>query len=459
MAGYPTTGLAELERYINRQLLTPETIKTALKETAFFDMLNDEAKKKSGYTFEVSTRRLRTTDTAKSFLPWDTGNDYVGDDPATYPATTYSRKDPTRNMQVKMAFLHDNIRMNQFEIDALDTDAMFVDYFSELGGEMGDNFTQFLADQILRGEGDGYEGSTNGTASDMYGLYEQIIAQNMNTLTAYTESVVGSNTHFGLARHVFPHLVGRVFSANHVDAVAATSRITITNCTCTNGSTRVTFAATDFTGVPVDGWMVKISTAAGVVVASGYEYRVGFLTAAAGQTALNMTQIFRGTTAATYTVEIFPFFRDDQEGDAGGWHINKVYKVLASMVDGGKPNWASVNSAGFYQFLGHLESKQRWTRAEDADLATKGFENFKLGTCTVTIDEHEDSGRISFYNSKYTKLFWHSKYGMPKLKKNSLRQDPTGRGINSLIADLIMVGQVVCMSPKNCGALTDLPSY
>lgn len=459
MANHPTTGLGRLERYLNREVLTPETIKTALKETAFFMLMDEKSKKKGGYQFEVSVRKIRSSDTAKTFLPWDDTTDYVGNNAPTtaYPTQTYTRKDPTRNMEVKMAFAHDNIRLDKFEIDALETGEEFVNYFDELSEEMSDNFMQFLANQMLRGAGDGREGSTNGTASDMYGLYKQVLPSNMSANTNLDESTLGNNTHFGLGRHLFPHLVGRVFDANHVETVAAPQKITISNCTLTNGFTHIGFSSTDLTGAAI-GWMVKITDASNNVTA-GYEYRVGFLTAAPGQTKLQMTQIWRGSTASTYTVELVPFFRDDKEGDAGEWHIRKVYKTMASMVDGGKPNLAAVNSGGFYELQAHVEEHRRHITAVDTDLEDKGYENFKLSTCVVTIDEHEDSGRLSFYNTKYACMYWHKRYGKPKISKGSLRLDPTGRGINKLIGDMIMVGQPVVLSPKNCGALINLPTY
>lgn len=461
MSRYSTAGdLRELERYVNRHKLTPKTVKNSLKEVAFLDKLQTKSKKKKGYTFEVSNRRLRTTDSFKSFLPWADATDFVGDDPnytagvaANFQSYTYTRKDPTRNMVIRMAFFHDEIRINEFEIDAADTVDEFTNLFGELADEMVDNWKQNLASQVLRGQGDGQEGTTNGSASDMYGLYNQVRHSSFSGNTANDTA----NVHFGLARHEFPHLVGRVFDASQVDTVSSTQLISIANCTCTNGSTQVTFSSTNLSTAAI-GWMVRIKSGS-TVIASGYEYRVGFLTASTGQTTLQMTQIFRGTTASTYTVELFPFFRDDMEGDAGTWNVNKLYKVLTSCLTNGKPDYGCVNSSGFYKFMAHLEAKQQWWKGEDAQLKQRGYDNFYFGPCVMTIDEHEDAGTVGFYDSKYTQLYWHRKYGMPKIKRNSLRYDTSGRRIGSLVGDMIQVGQLVVLSPANCGRVTGLPEY
>lgn len=454
MSSYSTSGLRQIERYVNRHKLNAKTVKTALKEVALFDKLQDKSKKKKGYSFEVPFRRLRTTDTFKTFLPWDSNTDYVGDDPASYPSTTYSRKDPTRNAVARMAFMHDNIRINEFEIDAVDDADEFTDYFDELGDEMVDNYKQGIANQLLRGAGDGQEGSSNGTASDMYGLYYQVRHSSFSGNTANDSA----NSHFGLNRHEFPNLVGRVFDAGQVNTVASDKTISIANCTCTNASTEITFSSTDLSTAAI-GWMVTIKNSGGTILYQGYEYRVGYLTASSGQTKIQMTQIFRGTTASTYTVELTPFFRDDREGDADEWHVNKLYKVQSACLQGGRPDFGCLQSSGFYQFMAHLESKQQWWRGQDAQLAQKGYDNFYFGTSVMTIDDHEDAGTVSFYTSKFVQLYWHPKYGAPKIKKNSLRYDTSGRAIGSLVGDMIQVGQVVVLSPQNCGRVEGLPTY
>lgn len=321
MANYTSAGIARVARYLNRQLLETDTVKTAYKEHPFLDDMMKKAKKNvAGFNFEVSTRRLRTTDTFKSFDPWADESDFVGDDPnytnevaANAQANTYTRKDPSRNLEVKMSFTHDEIRVNEIEMAMIDSPGKFVDYWDEQLGEMADNYAEHWANLILTGRGDGRKGTLNGVAAELYGLNYQVQAYQG------TGGVINddpTNTHFGLKRHEFPNLVGNLYDAGQVDVDGASVAVTVTSAQLDPGENLVdSFPAADFTNVR-KGWMVEVWNAAQTtLLASGREFRVGAVTSAAGQTSFAMTQVWRQAQVTDAVVILRPPFLDVAEGE------------------------------------------------------------------------------------------------------------------------------------------------
>lgn len=488
---------AKLTRFVDRILLERETLKTSLRATAFLDGLRDMATVKNGQRFELPVRR-ELSGTTKTFTPYDDLTDFVGDSPyvgaasgtgtANTAVNTYTQKDPIRNMEVRWAFIHDNIRFSNIFLTWQDSERKFLDYFVENIDYVGDSLKVFMANQLLFGTG------TGSGEGDMYGIYNQVASYSGTKGVGLTVNNDPSNTHFGLPRHLFPNMVGNIWRSDivhspngngiggtpgtdeirYVDAtgaivIAATAGYDFAASSLSNCGTRITLSAGIPAGFDVDDLYadVTINDALNAPTLDGQTFRVIIGAGAATDTIIELSQIINDPASAAATainvdVQIRPKYNFDIEGEAGTFTVDKVHKAYTSdgALDGNDHiDYISVGANRFYSFLTSLQQLQRWGyHGEDMNLLSKGFPNFTFNAAHVVVDNYELGDNVRLDNTRHCHLYFLDGYDRFRITGQGLHPDTSGRRIDSVVGDVVVGAQVVERSPNRAARITGLTS-
>ena len=464
---YATTAYGKIARYVNRQLLQKETVKTALTATALMDKLYSKKKVRSGLDFEIKVR-TNAAGTAKTFIPEGGTNDYIGNgDPASaYTTQTFRRRNPMVQMNVVFGFAVDDLRIDAIAMDMIDSPGKLINYLEEHVDHVSEDLKQFVANQVQSGTGDGnggaLAGAITGTATQWYGLKHQRkltgYATTLGTATtAATADGVAGGTHFGLERIAYHSLIGNEYDATAVDTAPVTLTTTAggSGAMLTLDSNMLTFdsAATfNFASTDYRGWFIQISTDTGATWSDlGRQYRVLTHDDTTDADLLMTARWASATVSQSSGTVLFrlraPFNATD-DGASGVFNVNKLHRAYFSACEGDEvPDFGVCRSEGFYKFMTHLQSLQRWT-GEDANLKTKGYMNFYFNGAKMTIDNREDSGTFAFYNSKYIDLYLQEKYSEFQLRNNELKEVDDGRAVASLVGKLVIGGQPVITAPN-----------
>jgi hypothetical protein len=473
-ASSSTFNYQKLTRFINRILLEKLTLKTSLRATAFMDKLRQNARVRNGQRFELANRR-ELSGTTKTFSPYDDANDFVGDSPyaggpGTYNATqTYTQKDAVRQMEVRWAFIHDDIRFSNIYLTWQESEGKFMDYFVENMDYISDSLKVFMAEQLLFGAGRG------GGESDFYGLYNQIVSWSGDRTAGGGRGINDdpSNTHFGLKRHRFPNMVGNIWRADivhdpasagaeiryldtsNVVQTAPSSALDFVGATYLNCQTEIDTGGLLPAAYDVHELYVYVTVNDGASSLDGQTFKRIIGVGTAGNQYLQVAQVINDPTLAAGTginvdIQIRPKYEFADEGEAGVWTVNKVHKAYThdGVMDGQDfIDFISVNSSRFYSFMTALQQLQRWY-GEDPYLLSEGYHNFMFNAARVVVDNYEDESTTRMSNSKHCSLYFLNGYDKFQLTRQGMRPDTSGRRIDSIVGDVVVGGQVVARSPN-----------
>lgn len=435
------TTLSDLSAFVNDYLSEKKMVKTSLEATAFRKALYDGSKSQGGAEWKFPVRNSAGTNTAKMFRPTE-ATDYVGVTPGS---NNYQDVVPVVDATCSWAFLTGNLKYSEVQMQQYSTsEQQLSDYLGDRLEFVLDDMEQLYSNQLISGTGNGYAGtlpSVTGTvAQDMYGLqYQQRYYSGITNANTNNEA---TNTHFGLARHLYPELVCNSFDAT----TGYGTTVTQLAKTLTNGNTEIP-GLTSAAYAANKGWEIWFRPAGvGSYVRMGREYVVAD-TAAGAATTLQMSQVFRGVTGS-YDIQLVAPYNTTTHGAAGAFNLAKIEKAYARASNGNKRvTHIACNSETFVGFLNYLQGLKRWTKTEDSTLSKMGYENFKFNQATVIVDDHEVDGVLRGCNTSYTKL--RRLKGMSDFKKIKIRELPSETGILQYGGAAVVASQVECRSPRS----------
>ena len=460
-----------LVNIIQKQFDGNEAISSAFEESALLMAIsgkqnkgdgldNLKVKRLAGPDFDFPVRKLSDVVTS-AFIPGGTTD-----------TTTYTELETTQMAKAYFGYMQSPLRLNKILMMEAADRGSAVDYVEDNVSALLNDSKSKIALDIFQGNGNGVRSTLSGVsgsaAQNLYGQIYQL--RDFSGTFGTNTSNQSTNTHFNLYRHLTPEFVSNVASAASVDDGAGASWVTDASVTLTNGSTEISnLASADYSAYRHWRVFYKLTTEAASayrpitspIIGAPRGYVVADATSGAATT-LQMSQVWRGTTG-TYSIQLRPWFRSDTQGAASVPSLQKL-KLMQSVCNSAnsKIDLMLAGAATYNAFTDLLVTNERYIAGAgnpyttDKRLDAWGYDNVKIGSGALVIDNYVPEGRVMGYDSKLLRPRLHKRFDKFKLTDKDFMPLTDGERVMSEGAVMVVALQIVAADLSRTFVIEDI---